>query len=87
MRADDMHDSLLSTSGEGILRVNPYFRTLGLKVLFAETAYAPICHLILAISILTILALIILTLIVETAHSGAKGAHSGVLEDANSGAN
>jgi hypothetical protein len=35
--------SPLSTSGEGILHANRYFRTLGLKVLFAETAYAPIC--------------------------------------------
>jgi hypothetical protein len=35
--------SPLSTSGKGVLHVNRYFRTLGLKVLFAETDYAPIC--------------------------------------------
>src|SRR5437016_4005018 len=35
--------SPLSISGEGILYVNRYFRTLGLKILFADTAYAPIC--------------------------------------------
>jgi hypothetical protein len=35
--------SLLSTLCEDILHVNRYFRILGLKVLFAETAYTLIC--------------------------------------------
>jgi hypothetical protein len=36
-------ESPFSVSGEGILQVNRHFRTLGLRILFRNGAYGPVC--------------------------------------------